>query len=110
MRIAALAAIALLLSLAIAGNSPAQDYRAEIEAGVIDRCYRATARWRLHLARQTHDISITEEEIVRVLRDAPHTESLIAALTKTVSGKPREARQVLYDIAYVECFLKGAGS
>ena len=110
MRITVLAAIALLLSLAIAGNSPAQGTRTEIEAEVIDRCYRATARWRLHLARQTHDISITEEEIVRVLRDAPHTEPLIAALTKTVSGKPREARQALYDIAYVECFLEGAGS
>ena len=110
MRIAVFAAIALLLSLAIAGNSPAQGYRAEIESQVIDRCDRATARWRLHWARQTHDIPITDEEIVRVLRDAPHTEPLIAALTKTVSGKPREARQALYDIAYVECFLAGAGS
>ena len=111
MRIAVPAAIALLLSLAIAGNAPAQGYRAEIETQVIDRCYRTTARWRLHLARRTHDISsISEEEIVRVLRDAPHTEPLIAALTKTVSGKSREARQALYDIAYVECFLEGAGS
>ena len=110
MRITVLAAIALLLSLAIAGNAPAQGYRAEIEAQVIDRCYRTTARWRLYLLRRTHDISITEGEIVRVLREAPHTEPLIAGLTKTVSGKPREARQALYDIAYVECFLKGAGS
>ena len=41
------------------------------------------------------------------LRESEHTRRFIENLMETVSGLDAEARQRLYDIAYVECFLAG---
>ena len=105
MRIPALLAAALLAAAPIA---KAQDYRAEIMAKVVDRCYAATIRYKLLVARKTHRIDIPEATILRSLKEEEHTERLIASLAEMVTGKDRSDRMRLYDIAYVECFLSGA--
>ena len=88
----------------------AEDHRAEIMARVVDRCYPATVRWRLLEARRQGNAGFSEAEMIRTLKAAPHTERLITGLAETVRGHDPETRARLYDIAFVECFLSGAGT
>ena len=95
------------LLLAGAAGASAQDYRAEIMEQVVDRCYRTTVRYHAMVRAPEHRNDAAETELVRILKAAPHTERLIAALTETAQGKGREQRQTLYDIAFVNCFVSG---
>ena len=100
-----LACVALLLA-GTAGAS-AQDYRAEIVEQVIDRCYRTTVRYHAMVRAPDRRNVAAETAMVQRLKAAPHTERLLAALTETVRGKRREQRKILYDIAFVNCFVSG---
>ena len=100
-----LACAALLL--AGTANTSAQDYRAEIMEQVIDRCYRATIRYHAMVRTPDRLNVAAETAMLRTLKAAPHTEHLLAALTETVRGKDREQRKILYDIAFVNCFVSG---
>lgn len=88
----------------------AEEHRAEIMARVIDRCYPATVRWRILEARRKGYVDFSEAVMIRTLKAAPHTERLITALAETVRGHDAQTRARLYDIAFVECFLSGAGT
>ena len=101
-----LACVALLIA-GTAGAS-AQDYRAEIMEHVVDRCYRATVHFHAMVRTPDSPNATGEDELVRILKAAPHTERLVAALTETVGGKDRAQRMNLYDIAFVNCFLGGS--
>ena len=100
-----LACVALLVA-GTAGAS-AQDYRTEIMEQVVDRCYRTTVRYHAMVRAPERRNVAAEAEMVQILEAAPHTERLIAALTETVQGKDRDQRQILYDIAFVNCFISG---
>ena len=101
----------LLAALLIAAPvAQAQDYREEIMAEVIDRCYPATIRYKLKEARRTQHIDISEAAMLEELKRAEHTERLIGSLAELVEGRDREERSRLYDIAYVQCFLSGVGA
>ena len=101
-----LACVALLIA-GTAGAS-AQDYRAEIMEHVVDRCYRATVHFHAMIRAPDSPNLAGEDELVRMLKAAPHTERLVAALTETVRGKDHEQRTNLYDIAFVNCFVSGS--
>lgn len=101
-----LACVALLVT-GTAGAS-AQDYRAEIMEHVVDRCYRATVHFHAMVRTPDSPNATGEDELVQILKAAPHTERLVAALTETVGGKDRAQRMNLYDIAFVNCFLGGS--
>ena len=101
----------LLAALLIAAPvAQAQDFREEIMAEVIDRCYPATIRYKLKEARRTQHIDISEAAMLEELKRAEHTERLIGSLAELVEGRGREERSRLYDIAYVQCFLSGVGA
>ena len=100
-------ACAALLVAGTAGAS-AQDHRAEIMEHVVDRCYRATVHFHAMVRAPGSPNVAGEDELVRILKDAPHTERLVAALAKTVQGKDRAQRTSLYDIAFVNCFVSGS--
>lgn len=106
MRIPALFTAALLT---VAPFAYAENYRAEIMAEVVDRCYTATIRYKLLVARQTHRIDIPEATMLQTLKNEDHTERLIASPSELVEGKSWKDRSRLYNVAYVECFLSGAG-
>ena len=101
-----LACAALLL--AGTASAFAQDYRAEIMEQVIDRCYRATIRYHVMVHTPGRRNVTAETGMFQILKAAPHTERLLAALTETVRGKDREQRKILYDIAFVNCFVRGS--
>ena len=88
----------------------AEEHRDEIIARVVDRCYPATVRWRLLEARRKGNVDLSEAEMIRTLKAAPHTERLITALAETVQGHDAQTRARLYDIAFVECFLSGVST
>ena len=100
-----LACVALLLA-GTAGASE-QAYRAEIMEHVIDRCYRATVRYHAMVRAPERRNVAAESEMVQRLKAASHTEHLITTLTETVQGTDREQRKILYDIAFVNCFVSG---
>ena len=101
----------LLAALLIAAPvAQAQDYREEILAKVIDRCYPATIRYKLKVVRRTQNIDISEAAMLEELKRAEHTERLIGSLAELVAGRDPEERSRLYDIAYVQCFLSGVGA
>ena len=101
----------LLAALLIAAPvAQAQDYREDILAKVIDRCYPATIRYKLKVARRIQHIDISEAAMLEELKRADHTERLIGSLAALVDGRDREERFRLYDIAYVQCFLSGVGA
>lgn len=95
------------LVLAGTAGASAQDHRAEIMEQVIDRCYRATVGYYAMVRAPERRNAAAETEMVRILKAAPHTERLLAALTETVRGKDSEQRKALYDIAVVNCFVSG---
>ena len=104
---------AMMFSAVLVTAAPvakAEEHRAEITARVVDRCYPATVRWRLMEARRKGYVDFSEAEMIRTLKAAPHTERLITALAETVKGHDAQTRARLYDIAFVECFLRGAGT
>ena len=101
-----LACVALLIAGTVGAS--AQDYRTEIMEHVVDRCYRATVHFHA-MVRAPDSPNVTGEvELVQLLKAAPHTERLVAALTETVRGKDRAQRTNLYDIAFVNCFVSGS--
>ena len=83
-------AFGALLLVGAAGAS-AQDYRAEITEQVVDRCYRTTVRYHAMVRAPEHRNDAAEAELVQILKAAPHTERLIAALTETVQGRGARA-------------------
>ena len=105
----------LLATLLIAApDGQALDYRAEIMAEVIDRCYPATVHFRLMLAGRTGRIDASDAEMakasvamVKALKAEEHTERFITSLAEVVREKDWEERKRLYDIAYVNCFVSG---
>lgn len=99
--------VCAVLLLACAAGASAQDHRAEIMEQVIDRCYRATVSYYAMVRAPKRRNATAESEMVRILKDAPHTQHLLAALTETVRGKDSEQRRALYDIAFVNCFVSG---
>ena len=103
----------MILTAALVTAAPvakAEDYRAEIVARVVDRCYPATVRWRLLEARRKGAVDFSEAEMIRTLKVAPHTEHLVTSLAETVRGHDAQTRARLYDIAFVECFPSGIGT
>lgn len=109
--------IMLATLLVTTTSTQAQDYREEIMTEVVDRCYPATVRYRLLMARRTGRIDATDAELaallpemVKTLKAGPHTQRLVDALTEIVRGKERVDRKRLYDIAYVNCFVGGGES
>ena len=101
-----LACVALLVAGTTAAS--AQDYRAEITEHVVDRCYRATVHFHAMVRAPDAPNVVGEDELVRILKAAPHTERLAAELAETVRNKDRAQRMNLYDIAFVNCFLSGS--
>ena len=110
--------IVILATLAITpAATQAQDYRDEIMTEVVDRCYPATVRFKLLMAGRTGRIDATDAalaallpKMVKSLKDEPHTQRLVDALTEIVTGKERDERKRLYAIAYVNCFVSGGES
>ena len=99
-----------LAALMIAVPVSAQDLQAEVAKHVIDRCYTASAHFRLWKARSDgYQVPLTASAIVAELKRAEHTQPFIEKLVETVRGQQPESRMQLYDIAFVECFLSSAG-
>ena len=99
-----------LAALMIAVPVSAQDLPAEVAKHVIDRCYTASAHFRLWKARSGgYQVPLTASAIVAELKRAEHTQPFIEKIVETVKGQERESRMRLYDIAFVECFLSSAG-
>ena len=102
--------ILFLAALMVAAPAGAQDLPAEVAKHVIDRCYTATAHFRLWKARRDgYRVPLTASTIIAELKSAEHTQPFIEKLVETVQGQERESRMRLYDIAFVECFLSSAG-
>ena len=99
-----------LAALTIAVPVSAQDLTAEVSEHVIDRCYTASAHFRLWKARSDgYRVPLTASSVIAELKGAEHTQLFIEKLVETVQGQDRESRMRLYDIAFVECFLSSAG-
>ena len=97
--------VLVTLSASFAAAS-AQDPKSEIIERVVDRCNLST----LAFERYSRNIHFSKAELYSMateLRESEHTRQFIENLMETVSGLDAEARQRLYDIAYVECFLAG---
>ena len=105
-------ALSALLVVLIA-NAPvavAQDYRAEVAEMVVERCYRVVARYRIAVAKWADPADrLSESDVLAELYRADETERLIESIAGHVKGLPPEARKWAYDVAYVECFINGAG-
>ena len=105
-------ALSALLMVLIA-NAPvavAQDYRAEVAEMVVERCYRVVARYRIAVADWADpEVRLSESEVLAELYRADATERLVESIAQHVKGLPLEARKWAYNVAYVECFINGAG-
>ena len=105
-------ALSALLMVLIA-NAPAvfaQDYRAEVAEMVVERCYRVVARYRIAVADWADpEVRLSESEVIAELYRADETERLIESIAEHVKGLPLDARKWAYNVAYVECFINGAG-
>lgn len=76
-----------LAALMIAVPAGAQDLPAEVAKHVIDRCYTATAHFRLWKARSDgHRVPLTASTIIAELKSAKHTTAVHREARRDGSG------------------------
>ena len=104
-----IAGVAMLMT--VSQSSRAQDIRDEIEARVVERCAYATVMYEAWLRQGETGRRASRSAVDRmanILIESESSERLVESLLETVRGVGLESRMNLYDIAYVNCFLKGA--